>query len=88
MIFLITLGSVSFYRRTCKTELLFLKGILTNPHRFECVAEVRSAHRAEMIKRELLEASNVFEPFEVDLSAEDKAFLMKMRQDIKDDLRL
>lgn len=66
----------------------FVKGILTGPSRFECEITPRSSHHAEVIKRELLGATQTFESFEQQLDSADQEFVTQLRRDLADELHL
>ena len=64
------------------------QGILTGPNRFECEITPRSIHHAEVIKRELLGATQIFEPFEQQLDPADQEFVAQLRRDLADELHI
>jgi hypothetical protein len=64
------------------------QGILTGPNRFECEITPRSIHHAEVIKRELLDATQIFEPFEQQLDSADQEFVTRLRRDLADGLHM
>ncbi|KAF9647627.1 cytochrome P450 [Thelephora ganbajun] len=66
----------------------FVKGILTGPSRFECEIAPRSSHHAEVIRREFLSATQIFEVFEQQLDSADREFVGKLRRDLADELHL
>jgi len=65
-----------------------VQGILTGPSRYECEIVPRSIYHAEIIKRELLGATQIFEPFEQQLDPTDQEFVSKLRRDLADELLL
>ncbi|KAG8912688.1 hypothetical protein FRC00_003984, partial [Tulasnella sp. 408] len=58
----------------------YAKGILTCPNPFKCEIVPRSPHHKEIIERQFAEATEVFERFEHELSAEDRAFVKEQRK--------
>jgi hypothetical protein len=70
------------------TDQVLAQGILTGPSRFECEITPRSSHHAEVIKRELFDATQIFEPFEQQLDSADQDFVGKLRRDLAEELRL
>ncbi|KAJ7471393.1 cytochrome P450 [Mycena galericulata] len=57
----------------------YLKGITTAPIPFKCRITPRTGEKAEIIRREFLEAADTFSKFEYGLSPEDKEFVAKSR---------
>ncbi|KAJ7633256.1 hypothetical protein FB45DRAFT_746329, partial [Roridomyces roridus] len=53
----------------------YSKGVTMAPLPFECRITPRTGDKAEIIRREFLDATDVFEKFEFRLSADDKAFV-------------
>ncbi|KAJ7633235.1 cytochrome P450 [Roridomyces roridus] len=53
----------------------YSKGVTMAPLPFECRITPRTGDKAEIIRREFLDATDVFEKFEFGLSADDKAFV-------------
>jgi hypothetical protein len=76
-------GSFEFVDQELTTQ-----GILTGPSRFECEITPRSAQHAEVIKRELLSATQTFEPFEQQLDPADREFVTQLRRDLADEIHL
>ena len=62
------------------------QGILVGPNRFECEITPRSSHRAEVIRQELLGATQIFESFEQQLDSADQEFVAQLRRDLADGL--
>ncbi|KAJ7825252.1 cytochrome P450 [Mycena leptocephala] len=57
----------------------YRKGVSTGPLPFKCRITPRSAEKARIMEREILEAAATFSMFEVGLSEEDADFLAKSR---------
>ncbi|KAG8912689.1 hypothetical protein FRC00_003985 [Tulasnella sp. 408] len=58
----------------------YAKGIGTCPNPFKCEIVPRSQHHKEIIERQFLEATEVFERFEHELSPEDEAIVKEQRK--------
>jgi hypothetical protein len=56
-----------------------VQGVSTGPLPFKCRITPRSAEKARIMEREILEAAATFSMFEVGLSEEDADFLAKSR---------
>ncbi|KAJ7445976.1 cytochrome P450 [Mycena galericulata] len=61
------------------SQAAYMKGLATGPTPFKCRITPRTAEKAEIIRREFLEAADTFSKFEYGLSPEDKEFVAKSR---------
>ncbi|KAF7303882.1 putative cytochrome P450 [Mycena indigotica] len=57
----------------------YQRGILTAPSPFECRIQVRTPHKANLIKQAFLEATDTFAKFEFGLSAQDEEHIQSLR---------
>ncbi|KAJ7472456.1 cytochrome P450 [Mycena galericulata] len=57
----------------------FSKGVATGPLPFKCKITSRAAEKADIIRREFLDAADTFSKFEFGLSPEDKEFVTRLR---------
>ncbi|KAJ7444582.1 cytochrome P450 [Mycena galericulata] len=55
------------------------KGLATGPLPFRCKITPRTSEKADIIRREFLDAADIFSKFEFGLSPEDKAFVARSR---------
>ncbi|KAJ6538110.1 hypothetical protein B0H19DRAFT_962003, partial [Mycena capillaripes] len=56
-----------------------VQGLGSAPYRFKCRITPCTAEKTKIIECEFLEAADTFSKFEVELSLEDKEFLIKSR---------
>ncbi|KAJ7609443.1 cytochrome P450 [Roridomyces roridus] len=59
---------------------LWGQGITTDPLPFECQITPRTREKAELIRQEFFDATDVFEKFEFGLSSEDREFVAQSRR--------
>ncbi|KAJ7603367.1 cytochrome P450 [Roridomyces roridus] len=57
----------------------YMKGILTGPHPFACTITPRTTHKAQIVRREFVEAAETFARFEGGLSEADRVYVREMR---------
>ncbi|KAJ7445959.1 cytochrome P450 [Mycena galericulata] len=61
------------------SQAAYTKGLTTGPAPFKCRITPRTGEKAEIIRREFIEAADTFSKFEYGLSPEDKEFVAKSR---------
>ncbi|KAJ7444623.1 cytochrome P450 [Mycena galericulata] len=61
------------------SQAAYMKGLSNGPAPFKCRITPRTTEKAEIIRREFLEAADTFSKFEYGLNPEDKEFVAKSR---------
>ncbi|KAF9456361.1 cytochrome P450 [Collybia nuda] len=65
---------------SCPPDLwAFTEGVNATPLPFRCTIRPRSTEKAEIIRRHYVDQASVLEPFEQDISAQDRAFIASTR---------